>query len=274
MQLGEPQLTFIKNLVYKKSAIVLEGDKTYLIEARLGPLARAEGFPSIEAMVERMRAAPTDVLHSKVVEAMTTNETTFFRDQHPFDALRDDIIPTLRKSRQTQRTLNVWSAACSSGQEAHSIGMLLREKFPDMNAWQVKILGTDLCNAALTRARNAKYMQIEVNRGLPAPLLLKYFTRDGADWQLKDDIRKMVEYKWMNLIEPWPRLPTFDIIFLRNVLIYFDVPTKKAILGHIKRVLAPDGYLFLGGAETTLRIDDDFERIQCGKSVFYRPARG
>lgn len=273
MLLGEPQLAFIKNLVYKRSAIVLDGDKTYLIEARLGPLARAEGFKSIDALVDRLRAQPADGLHSKVVEAMTTNETTFFRDQHPFDALRDDIIPTLRKSRQDKRSLAIWSAACSTGQEAHSIGMIFKEKFPELDSWQIKMLGTDLCNAALVRARAAKYMQIEVNRGLPAPLLLKYFTRDGADWQLKDSIRGMVEYRWMNLIDPWPKLPVFDVIFLRNVLIYFDVPTKRTILARMKQVLAPDGYLFLGGAETTLRIDDDFERIQCGKSVFYRPAR-
>lgn len=273
MQLGEPQLTFIKNLVYKRSAIVLDGDKTYLIEARLGPIARAEGFASIEALVDKLRAQPADRLHSKVVEAMTTNETTFFRDQHPFDALRDEIIPALRASRQDRRALNIWSAACSTGQEAHSIGMLLREKFPDMAGWQLKMLGTDLCNAALERARAAKYMQIEVNRGLPAPYLLKYFTREGTDWQLKDSVRGLVEYKWMNLIEPWPKLPTFDIIFLRNVLIYFDLATKRGILARMRQVLAPDGYLFLGGAETTLRIDDDFERVQCGKSVFYRPLR-
>ena len=150
--------------------------------------------------------------------------------------------------------------------------MILREKFADMLMWKLHILGTDICNPALERARTGKYMQIEVNRGLPVPMLVKYFVREGADWQLKEDVRKMIEYRWMNFIEPWPTLPTFDIIFLRNVLIYFDVPTKQTILARMKKVLAPDGYLFLGGAETTMRIDDDFERIQCGKSVFYRPS--
>ncbi len=269
--LGDPQLAFVKELVFKRSAITLEGDKAYLVEARLTPLARAAGLPSVNAFVDQLRSQPAHPMLQKVVEAMTTNETTFFRDVHPFDALRTEILPTLRTARASSRALSIWSAASSTGQEAYSLALLLADSFPDIAAtWRVRILGTDLSTPTVARATEGRYEQLEVNRGLPATMLVKYFEREGTQWRVKPALRAMTEFRMQNLADPWPAMPQFDIIFLRNVLIYFNVETKRAIFGQIKRVLAPDGYLFLGGAETTLRVDDDFERIPCGKSAFYR----
>jgi chemotaxis protein methyltransferase CheR len=272
MPMNSPELEFVRELVYRRSAIVLEPGKEYLLESRLMPLARAEGFASISDMVAKMKAQPANGLHAKVVEAMTTNETSFFRDQHPFEGLKKEVIPALRQARTITRALRIWSAACSAGQEAYSIAMLLRESFPDLLSWDLRITGTDLSNAMVARAKEGVYNQIEMNRGLPAPLLLKYFDRKGTGWQVKQSLRDMFEGRQMNLIDPWPTLPRFDVIFLRNVLIYFDVPTKKLILDRVKNVLAPDGYLFLGGAETTLKIDDTFQRVQIDRAVFYRKA--
>ncbi|MGA3122825.1 MAG: protein-glutamate O-methyltransferase CheR [Polyangiaceae bacterium] len=264
-------LAYVRELVYRRSAIVIEGGKEYLIESRLGPLARAEGFASIDEMVGRLRAQPANGLHSKVVEAMTTNETSFFRDLHPFDALRTEIVPKLRKARAVSRRIRIWSAACSMGQEAYTIAMVLREHFPDLMPWDVRIIGTDLASAMVTRAQKGLFSQLEVNRGLPAPLLVKYFDRAGVQWQIKQSLRDMFDVRQMNLVDPWPSMPIFDVVFLRNVLIYFDVPTKQRVLSRVRQVLAPDGYLFLGGAETTLRVDDSFKRIQVDKAVYYRP---
>jgi len=263
-------LAFVRDLVYRRSAIVIENGKEYLVESRLGPLARAEGFASIDDMVTMLRQQPGNGLHAKLVEAMTTNETSFFRDQNPFDALKNDILPALRKARAITRRIRIWSAACSTGQEAYSIAILVREHFPDLLSWDFRIVGTDLSTAMVARAKEGIFNQIEVNRGLPAPLLIKYFERKGVNWQIKATLRDMFECKPMNLVDPWPELPRFDVIFLRNVLIYFDVPTKQGILGRVRSVLAPDGYLFLGGAETTLRVDDSFERVQVDKAVYYK----
>ncbi|MGD0676458.1 MAG: protein-glutamate O-methyltransferase CheR, partial [Polyangiaceae bacterium] len=253
MPLTRPGLNFIRELVYRRSAIVVDEGKEYLVESRLAPIARAEGFASIDDMVAALRTQPANALHSKVVEAMTTNETSFFRDIHPFDALKNEILPALRKARASSRKIRIWSAASSTGQEAYSIAMLVREHFPDLLSWDIRIVGTDLSATMVSRAKQGLFNQIEVNRGLPAPLLVKYFERKGISWQIKPTVRDMFECKQMNLVEPWPGMPICDVIFLRNVLIYFDVPTKQSILARIRQVLAPDGYLFLGGAETTLK---------------------
>jgi chemotaxis protein methyltransferase CheR len=204
---------------------------------------------------------------------MTTNETSFFRDQHPFAALKEEILPRLRAARAVG-PVRIWSAACSTGQEAYSIAMLVREHFPDLLGRGLQIFGTDLSSAMVSRAKAGLFNQIEVNRGLPAPLLVKYFERQGVNWQIKETLRAMFDCKVMNLIDPWPSMPRYDVIFLRNVLIYFDVPAKQAILARVRQVLAPDGYLFLGGAETTLRVDESYQRVQTGKAVYYRPSGG
>jgi chemotaxis protein methyltransferase CheR len=264
---------YIRRLVLEQSAIVLEEDKQYLVESRLLPLARREGFDSIASMVTWLTAKKYDGLQHKVVEAMTTNETSFFRDFHPFEALRKSILPELMSRRAVSKELNFWSAACSSGQEPYSLAILLQEYFPSLLDWRVRIIATELSEEMLVRAREGHYSQLEVNRGLPATLLIKYFRQRGSDWQIREDLRRRVEFQILNLADAWPLLPSMDVILMRNVLIYFGLDTKKKILGKIRELLKPDGFLFLGGAETTFNLDDTFERVQFDRTICYRLPR-
>jgi chemotaxis protein methyltransferase CheR len=263
-------ISFVCSLVRARSAIELEASKSYLIEARLAPLAKLHGFPSPTELIHGVRSTKQPDLERRVVEAMTTNETTFFRDLHPFEALRTTVLPDLATRNAAQRSLSIWSAACSTGQELYSIAMLLREHFPALLPWSIKLVGTDLSDEVLERARAARYSQIEVNRGLPVNLLMKYFQRDGMHWKLAPDVTAAAVFSKLNLIEAWPALPAFDVVMLRNVLIYFSPETKKTILRKIRQVMAPHGVLFLGAAETTMGLDASFQREQAGQCVYYR----
>lgn len=263
-------ITYVCTLVRRHSAIELDAAKAYLIEARLAPLARRHGLASAEELVGRLQAQADPILRRQAVEAMTTNETSFFRDSHPFEALRSTIIPDLMRTCAARRTIDIWSAACSTGQEAYSIAMSLRENFPELRSWKTRILGTDLSDEVLQKAGAGKFSQIEMNRGLPASLLAKYFRRDGLQWELDPEIRAMATFTKLNLIEQWPALPTMDIVFLRNVLIYFAPNVKKMILEKVRKIMAPHAVLFLGAAETTMGLDDMFLRVQIGNSVYYR----
>lgn len=262
---------YICNLVREKSAIVLEPSKTYLVESRLSPVARANGLSSIDELVDLLRRPGSTKLTQAVVEAMTTNETSFFRDLHPFDALKTHIIPDLMAKRAGERTINIWSNACSSGQEVYTIAMLIKDNFPELGGWKVRLMASDLSTQILDKAREGVFNQTEVNRGLPLPMLLKYFQKNGLTWQIKDEVRKMVEFRQVNLVESFPQLPPMDIVFLRNVLIYFSPETKREILCKVRKVLRPDGFLFLGGAETTMNLDVSYERVQVSKAVCYKP---
>lgn len=268
--LATAEFDFVRKLVHEQSAIVLEDGKGYLVESRLSPIARKAGLASLSELVARLQSRRDDALQREVVEAMTTNETTFFRDRHPFDALRDVLLPELLAARAKERRLTIWSAASSTGQEPYSIAMLLREHFPELLTWNVRILATDLNEEVLAKARAGQYGQVEINRGLAAPMLMKYFTRDGLKWIISGDLRRMVDFQQMNLAARWPTMPSMDVIFLRNVLIYFDAPTKKKILANARQLLRPDGVLFLGGAETTINLDDAFERMPHEKAAVYR----
>jgi chemotaxis protein methyltransferase CheR len=270
MALSLADFDYVRTLVQQRSAIVLEPDKLYLAEARLGSLARQEGHSSAEHLVAQMRARPENGLQRKVVEAMTTNETSFFRDVHPFETLRQVLLPQLLQRRASERALRIWSAACSTGQEPFSLAMLLREYFPQLQSWQVQLNATDLSTDVLERARQGMFSQLDVNRGLPARLLIKYFRQRGNIWQINEDVRRMVEFSQLNLVGDWPRHGAFDIICLRNVLIYFSLATRQSILAKVRQLLRSDGFLFLGGAETTLNVDDNFERVPLGKTVCYR----
>jgi chemotaxis protein methyltransferase CheR len=261
---------YIRDLVRERAAIVLDDNKTYLVETRLAALARQENAASVAELVGRLRGKPYTPLHAQVVDALTTNETSWFRDVGPFEALRQQILPELFRRRAAERSVVIWSAACSSGQEPYTVAMILREHFPQLANWRVRIIATDLSEEMLARARDGRYGQLEVNRGLPAPLLVKYFRREGAWWRVNEDIRQMVEFRSMNLAAPWPVMPRVDICLLRNVLIYFDQETKRSVLGKARRVLRDDGWLFLGGAETTLNVDDSHERVQIGRATAYR----
>jgi chemotaxis protein methyltransferase CheR len=270
MTITASEFEYIRRLVLDQSAIVLEEDKQYLAESRLLPLARREGFDSIGSMVARLGGQKFDGLQRKVVEAMTTNETSFFRDFHPFEALRKSILPELMTERASSKELNFWSAACSSGQEPYSLAILLQEYFPTLADWRVKIIATELSAEMLARAREGRYSQQEVNRGLPASLLVKHFRQHGRDWQIAEYLRRRVEFQIINLAEAWPLLSPMDVVLLRNVLIYFSVETKKRILSKIRQLLKPDGFLFLGGAETTFNLDEAFERVQFDRTICYR----
>ena len=249
---------------------VLERGKEYLVESRLLPVAKELGHPTIGDLVKHLRGSPMGPLRGQVIEAMTTNETSFFRDVHPFQALSDTVLPELMRARATERSLNIWCAASSTGQEPYSLAILLREHFPARAGWRVNLLATDLSGEVLARAREGRYSQTEVNRGLPAALLVKYLRQHGTTWELAEDVRRAVEFRELNLARPWPALPRMDLIFLRNVMIYFDAETKKAILGRAARLLRPDGYLLLGSAETAYNLDDSLRRVEGLKGGFFQ----
>jgi chemotaxis protein methyltransferase CheR len=269
--LNPEEFGYVQTLLRQQSAMVLEAGKGYLAEARLTSLARREGYDSVDELLSSLRAGRGRSLQRKVVESMTINETSFFRDIQPFEALRQAILPELIRQRPVERRLRVWSAASSTGQEAYSLAMLWQEHFAAVQpGWSFSVLGTDLCKSIVEQAQQGRFNQVEINRGLPAKLLVKYFTKDGETWRIKEEVRRQVEFRTLNLVKPWPAQPPFDIIFLRNVLIYFDVPTKKDILANVRKVLRPDGYLFLGGAETTMNLDDSFERVAFDRAGAYR----
>lgn len=263
-------MSYLRDLIYRRSAIVIEDDKQYLVDSRLGPVARDAGFGSIDELVTRIRGDQGTPLLRRVVEAMTTNETLFFRDVHPFEALKAQIVPDMIRAREADRTLRIWCAAASTGQEPYSIAMTLREHFPQLDSWNVQITATDLNAAVLERAREGRYRQLEVNRGLPAPFLVKYFEREKAEWQLNANIRKMVTFRELNLLDSWASLGTQDIVFMRNVLIYFDVETKRRLLGRARQTLRQDGFLILGGAETTTNLEESFVPVRVGKGVYFQ----
>lgn len=267
--LSPDDFSYVADLVRRRSALLLEPGKEYLIQSRLAPLADRHGYPSLAAYLRNVRLGD-QALVAEIVEAMVTTETFFFRDIHPFETLRKTVLPELIELRRPQRQLNIWCAACSSGQEPYSIAMLLKEYFPELAQWRVHLSATDLSEQMLARSRSGKYSQIEVNRGLPTPLLLKWFQQQGTTWQIDERIRQMVSFSAINLAEAWPPMPMWDLIFLRNVMIYFETDVKKAILTRASRTLHKDGYLILGGAETTLNLCDAFRRIESLKSGFYQ----
>jgi chemotaxis protein methyltransferase CheR len=264
------EFDYICRLVRDRSGIVLDAGKEYLVDTRLTPVARQAQLGSVSDLVGRLRAGPDNGLAGRVVEAMVTTETSFFRDLHPFETLWTTILPDLIRRRQDERRLVIWFAACSTGQEPYSVALLIREHFPGLLGWRLELLATDLSADVLVRARAGRYTQIEVNRGLPAALLVKYFRQHGATWELSSDVRRMVEFRELNLTRPWPALPRADVVFLRNVMIYFDAETKKSILDRVARVLRPDGYLLLGGAETTFNLSDSFRRVEHLKGGFHQ----
>jgi chemotaxis protein methyltransferase CheR len=264
------EFDYVCRLVRDRSGIVLEAGKEYLVDSRLTAVVRQCELGSISELVGCLRAGPDDGLAARVVEAMLTNETSFFRDLHTFETLRKVVLPELVGRRRGERRLSVWFAACSTGQEPYSFALLVREHFPELLGWRLDMLATDLSAEALARARAGRYSQLDVNRGLPAALLVKYFRQNGATWELSEDVRRMVEFRELNLTRPWPVLPQTDLIFLRNVMIYFDTDAKKSILSRVVRLLRPDGYLLLGGAETTFALSDAFRRVETLKGGFYQ----
>jgi chemotaxis protein methyltransferase CheR len=248
---------YLRKLLKERSGLDLSADKQYLVESRLVPLARKASLPGIAELVQKMRGG-VEALTAEVVEAMTTNETFFFRDKIPFDHLKETILPALVQARAARRSLRFWCAASSTGQEPYSIAMLLKE-MPALSGWRTEIVATDLSQAVLEKSKAGIFSQFEVQRGLPIQMLVKYFKQNGDLWQLNADVRAMVQHRQLNLLQDFSHLGTFDVIFCRNVLIYFDQETKAAIFERMARMIEPDGALALGAAESVVGITDVFK---------------
>ncbi len=258
----------IRGILKKRSGLVLGDDKSYLLESRLMPVARKHGLKTLDEVIGQVRTASTEALLVDITEAMTTNESFFFRDTKPFDLFRDNVLPRLLESRGSQRSFRIWCAAASSGQEPYSLSILLKEAARQLTGWKTDILGTDISKEILDRAREGKYTQFEVQRGLPIQLLVKYFDKQGEHWSIKPEVRSTVSFKEFNLLDNLMPLGKFDVVFCRNVLIYFDQPTKKEILEKIAGQMPADGVLFLGGAETVLGITDMFEPVPGQRGIY------
>jgi chemotaxis protein methyltransferase CheR len=261
---------FLSRTVRERSGLVLTPDKAYLLESRLMPVARRFGAKTLEEMVATLRARPDQGVLRAITEAMTTNETLFFRDTKPFEQFKRLVLPGLLKSRAARRSVRIWCAASSSGQEPYSLAMLLKEEGAKLAGWRFEIVGTDISLEMIERSRAGLYSQFEVQRGLPIQLLMKYFKQAEDRWQLSQEIREMVQYREFNLLHDPKPLGQFDVVFCRNVLIYFNQQTKTEILGRIRSITADDGVLYLGGAETVLGITDRFEPIPNERGI-YRP---
>ena len=259
---------FICQILRERSGLVLTNDKAYLLESRLLPVARKWKLATFDDLVRTIRTRMDEAVIRDVVEAMTTNESFFFRDTKPFDQFKQLILPAMLKNRASSRTIRIWSAACSSGQEPYSLAMILAEMAAQLNGWRIEIVGTDLSSEILTRAKEGMYSQFEVQRGLPITMLVKYFAQIGDRWQINAKMRGMVQYREFNLLQDPMPLGRFDVVFCRNVLIYFDQETKIGVLNRVGRLLAPDGFLFLGGAETVLGITDKFQMVPGQRGVY------
>ncbi len=269
MPVGSAQFAWVSELVRREAAIVLPPGKEYLVDARLLPLARAAGLPDTDAYVREAQRPASMAQRRAIVEALTTNETSWFRDAAVFESFRKDLLPLLLADRIAHQPLRIWSAAASTGQEAYSLAILLTEELGP--AGRFEIIGTDIARAVLEQARQGRYTQMEVNRGLPARYMVQYFQRLGTGWQISPELQRNVQFRELNLAAPFPPgLPTFDVVFLRNVLIYFDTSTKQAILRRVRQVMASSGWLVLGTAETTRGIDDGFELVRMGGLSAYQ----
>lgn len=271
MTLDQKTFQTIRDIVMRESAIALGEGKEYLVESRLKPLLQSEDFDSMSALAAALTKRPR-ALTARVVEALTTNETSFFRDVHPFHALRDEVLPEVVQRNAGLRTLDVWSAASSSGQEPISIAITILEHFPDLRGWDVRILATDINEVMLERCRQGKYTDLEVSRGLSPELKAKHFRKDGSHWRVSDEILSMIEYKQLNLSATFPKMPRMDLIFMRNVLIYFEPEAKARILAQAYSVLKPDCVLFLGTAENVAGLYDSFRPCPFTRATAFRTA--
>ncbi len=262
-------LNFVRALVKNRSGLALTGDKAYLFESRLTPVARKCGMKGLEELVAAMRShPPQEALLKDVTEAMTTNESFFFRDIKPFDLFKDRVLPHLVETRAAKKFFRIWCAAASSGQEPYSLAMILKEEAPKMAGWRHEILGTDISSEMLNKAKAGLYSQFEVQRGLPIRFLLKHFKKENDAWAIDQGLRGMVRYHEFNLLDSLRPLGKFDVIFCRNVLIYFDPPTKKKVLDQIADQMPKDGLLFLGGSETVLGISEKFKPVPGRRGIY------
>ncbi len=261
----------VRRLVRERSGIVLEPRQDYLLTTRLRALATRRSLSPLAKLFDLLRLGSDARLSDEIVEALTTNETSFFRDAEPFEALKGHVLPQLLRARASRRALRVWSAASSSGQEAYSMLMLLRDSFPQLGAWRTEVLGTDLNATMIRRAREATYSGLEVQRGMTAATIARWLEPVGDEFRVKEELRKLAEFREMNLIGAWLPLATFDLVLLRNVLIYFDLETKQKVLQRLRAVLSPDGFLMIGASESLLGVDESWKTIRIGRMTVYQP---
>jgi chemotaxis protein methyltransferase CheR len=259
---------FLRKYLKERSGLVLSADKQYLVESRLLPVARSGGFANLGDLVRALMLGNAEALTRAVVEAMMTHESFFFRDKLPFDHFRQTIMPALIAARSNVRTIRIWCAAASTGQEPYSLAMCLREMEQKIAGWRIELLATDLGNDVLEKARQGLYSQFEVQRGLPIQLLIKHFTQVGELWQIAPDIRSMIKYQQLNLLADFAKLGRFDLILCRNVLIYFDTETKISVLNRLARSTASDGYLMLGAAETVVGLTNSFKVVPDKRGLY------
>ncbi len=259
-----------KDILKEKSGLVISQDKSYLLDSRLNPVAKKWGYENMAAMTHVLRGVPPKDLVNDIVEAMTTNETSFYRDLKPFEILKNHVLPYYAAQQGHSKTLKVWCAAASSGQEPYTVAMTLLEEQAKMPGWKFEITATDISNEVLDQAREGLYSQFEVQRGLPITHLMKYFTQKEDKWEINQQLKDMIDYKYFNLLDPMASLGQYDIIFCRNVLIYFDQPDKKDIMERAKKQMAQDGFFFLGGAETVLGITDEFKAVPNCRGLYAR----
>jgi chemotaxis protein methyltransferase CheR len=264
---------FLRKLLKARSGLVLSAEKHYLVESRLLPVARKAGLFNLTGLVAKLRGPDAEPLTVEVVEAMTTNESFFFRDKIPFEHFRQTIMPTLLAARTASRRIRIWCAAASTGQEPYTLAMCLKEMGRDLHGWNIEILASDISTGVLEKAKSGVYSQFEVQRGLPVLMLIKYFTQVGEMWEIAPEIRSMVTFRPLNLLHDFGHLGTFDVVFCRNVLIYFDQETKIDVLNRLARVTAPDGFLALGGAETVVGLTNTFKPL-ADKRGLYAPNPG
>ena len=263
-------VAYIRNLVREQAAMVLGQEKTYLVQLRLESFAKQEGFGSMADLVSHLRQTSYGPLHKRVVEAMTINETSFFRDLLPFQALKDRLLPEVIQTNRATKCVHIWCGASSSGQEPYSILLTILQHFPELTSWHIRLIATDISQEMVRRGQEGRYGPFEVKRGLSPFMLKTYFSQEGTEWQIRDDVRNRIEFYEMNLAGLWLVLPPMDLVFLRNVMTYFDMETRKDILRRIRGILAPHGYLILGATETTLAVDDHFERVPVNGTSVYR----
>lgn len=263
---------FLCQMLKERSGLVLSGDKQYLIESRLMPVTRKHGKDTIESLVAAAKAPTGEAIRTDITEAMTTNESFFYRDKIPFETFENVLLPQLLKSRANQRRLRIWCAAASTGQEPYSIGMILKENQAKFAGWRIEIIGTDISTEVLEKAKIGMYTQFEVQRGLPIQMLVKYFKQVGDMWQIDPSIRAMVQYRQFNLLNSFSGLGTFDVVFCRNVLIYFDQATKSDVLDRMAKVSSADGYLVLGAAETIIGLTKEYQAVEGVRGLYQNVA--
>ena len=267
------EFAFLQSFIRRKTGIVLSDAKAYLAESRLPPVIARHGTGDLAGLVRALKRSDRGALAQDVIDAFTTNETSFFRDRHPFELLEKQLLPGLILARRKSRTLRLWSAACSTGQEAYSLGILLLDRFPELARWDVSILGTDICTEVLDRARAGRYRSHEITRGLSEALRDRFFEPDGRAWRVGPELRRMTRFEQLNLVSDQPPRQVFDVVFLRNVLIYFDAQTQQQLLRRVHRTIAPDGFLVLGAAEGSGVERSLYDPHIEGRTVWHTPRK-